>query len=329
MRTLARSLRLWLVAASLSASLWLAPAASAVTIDWVPVGGPGNACDGPLPAPDCYGAVAEAYQISKYEVTNAQYAEFLNAVGAGVSDPLALYSANMDPVAGLNGGITLSSGVYTAVTGRENLPVNHVSIYAAMRFANWLNNGQGAVDTETGAYTLIGGTPEPTLGVAVVRNVGADIFLPSENEWYKAAYYEVVSTSYFDYPAESNTPTVCTGPGATANTANCDYPLGGGPGDLTGVGSYTGSESPNGTFDQGGNVWEWTEALNGTNRVLRGGSLISVPSHLAAATRSAANGADELFEIGFRVASPIPEPGTGLLVMTGVLGLAGWRRRRA
>ena len=327
MRTRARSLRLWLVAASLC-SLALASAASAVAIDWVPVLGPGNACDGPLPTPDCYGAVASAYQISKYEVTNAQYAEFLNAV-AGASDPLALYSADMDPVAGLNGGITQSGAVYTAVTGRENLPVNHVSIYDAMRFANWLNNGQGSSDTEDGAYTLIGGTPEPTLGVAVVRNVGADIVLPSENEWYKAAYYDVVSTSYFDYPAGSNTPTVCTTPGATANTANCDFPLGGGPGDLTGVGLYTGSASPNGTFDQGGNVWEWTEALDGTNRVLRGGSLISDPSQLAAATRSAGNGADEFFEVGFRVASPIPEPGTGLLVMTGVLGLAGWRRRRA
>ena len=314
---------------SLSLLSRLAPAASAVTIDWVPVGGPGNACDGPLPAPDCYGAVAEAYQISKYEVTNAQYAEFLNAV-AGASDPLALYSANMDPVAGLNGGITQSGAVYTAVAGRENMPVNHVTFYDALRFANWLHNGQGRGDTESGAYLLLGNTPTPTNGAAIVRDPGADIFLPSENEWYKAAYYDVVSTSYFDYPAETNTPTVCTAPGATANTANCDFPLGGGPGDLTGVGSYTGSESPNGTFDQGGNVWEWTEALDGpSNRVLRGGSFISIPSHLAAATQSAGNAADEFKEVGFRVASPIPEPGTGLLVMTGVLGLAGWRRRRA
>jgi len=324
MRTAVRSLCLSLVAASLS----LSSAASAVTIDWVPVLGSGNACDGPAPAPNCYGTVASAYQISKYEVTNAQYAEFLTAK-AGVLDPLALYNPNMDPVAGLNGGITQSGGTYTAVSGRESMPVNWVSFYDTLRFTNWLSNGQGTGDTESGAYTLLGGTATPANGLLVTRNVGATIFLTSENEWYKAAYYDVVSATYLDYPAGSDTATGCTAAGATANTANCDFPLGGGPGDLTAVGGYTGSASPNGTFDQGGNVFEWTEALTGLNRVLRGGSFISPQAQLGAASQSAGNGSDAFKDVGFRVASPIPEPGTGLLVMAGVLGLAGWRRRRA
>ena len=42
--------------------------------------------------------------------------------------------------------------------------------------------------------------------------------------------------------------------------------------DLTSVGSYPGSASPYGTFDQGGNVFEWNEAIAGTNRVARGGN---------------------------------------------------------
>jgi formylglycine-generating enzyme required for sulfatase activity len=315
-----------------TALLWLASPASAVTVDWVAVGNPGNACNPQTSTPPgCFGAVAQTYQISKFDVTNAQYAEFLNAK-AGALDPLALYNTNMAPAAGLNGGITHSGSVYTAVSGRENLPVNWVSFYDTLRFANWMNNGQGAGDTETGAYTLLGGTAAPTNGPIVTRNPGATIVLTSQDEWYKAAYHDalgLLATDYFAYPAGSNTQTGCTATGATANTANCNWPLTvGTPGDLTKVGSYTGSASPYGTFDQGGNVFQWTEALNGTNRVLRGGSFISPAAQLAAASQSAGNPADAFKDVGFRVAM-IPEPGTGLLVMAGVLGLAGWRRRRA
>ena len=313
------------IALALAFAVSLSSAASAVTIDWVPVGNPGNLCD--VQSQGCFGTVASGYQISKYEVTNAQYAEFLNAK-AGALDPLALYDADMDPSAGLNGGIVLSGGVYVAVAGREDMPVNHVTFYDTLRFANWLSNGQGSGDTESGAYTLLGGTATPTNGALVVRNPAATIFLPSENEWYKAAYYDALSTSYFDYPAGTNAATGCTGPTATANSANCDWPLGGGPGDLTDVGSYTGSPSPYGTYDQGGNVWEWTETITGAAlRVQRGGSFLSVPINLAAATQSAGNPGDAFNATGFRLGSPIPEPGTGLLVMAGVIGLAGWRRR--
>ena len=327
MHNSARSLWLSLVAASLC-SLWLAPAASAVSIDWVTVGDPGNFVCDPQGTTGCFGTVNQAYQISKYEVTNAQYAEFLNAK-AGALDPLALYNANMNPVAGLNGGITQSGSVYTAVASRANMPVNFVSFYDTLRFTNWLNNGQGAGDTESGAYLLLGGTATPTNGPAVIRDTNAAIFLPSENEWYKAAYYDPNTQSYNPYPfADGFNGAVCEGPaGTTTHSANCDPAA-----DLTNVGSYTfGSDSvgPNGTYDQGGNVFEWTEGVSATNRVLRGGSFISPSGQLAAASRSAGNPGDAFKDVGFRVAAVIPEPGTGLLVMTGMLGLAGWRRRRA
>ena len=59
----------------------------------------------------------------------------------------------------------------------------------------------------------------------------------------------------FDFPTGTDTETTCALPGATANTANCNYRL---RDDVTDVGSYTGSPSPYGTFDQGGNMWEYT-----------------------------------------------------------------------
>ena len=98
-------------------------------------------------------------------------------------------------------------------------------------------------------------------------------------------------------------------------------------GDLTGVGSYTGSASPYGTFDQGGNVWEWTEAIIGGSRGLRGGSLVNTPDILAASYRSYTS-QDGSYYNGFRVAM-IPEPGTGLLLAAGLAGLAAAGRRRS
>ena len=144
-------------------------------MDWTPIGNPGNACD--PQSQGCFGAVGYDYYIGTYEVTNAQYAEFLNAKAG--SDPLGLYNPTMaNPNA--HGGIkqTGSPGSFTYSTyaGRENMPVSYVSYWDTLRFVNWMNNGQGIGDTETGAYTLLGGTPIPN-NPGVTRNPGAATFL--------------------------------------------------------------------------------------------------------------------------------------------------------
>ena len=311
---------------SLGLAIFAGPV-SAVTIDWVTVGDPGNPAD---TASNCFaancGSVAETYRISQYEVTNAQYAEFLNAKAA--DDPLGLYNANMGSNA--QGGITRagSSGsfTYSVKDGFANKPVNYVSFYDSLRFINWLNNGQGSADTETGAYTLEGGTATPSNGTTVMANPGADIFLPSENEWYKAAYWDPGTQSYFDYPAGSNSQTACAAPTGLANRANCDNAVGG----VTDVGAYTGSASPSGTFDQGGNVWEWNEEiLGGSSRGIRGGSERSLASELAASFRSIGLvPSSENVNIGFRVASLAPEPTTSLPAVIALAGLAARQERR-
>ncbi len=332
-----RTLRLSALGLALLAALLLAPPPSAaVTIDWIAIGNPGNAAD--TPSSNCYvascGSVSSSYRISKYEVRNAQYSEFLNAKAA--SDPLSLYSTLMGSDA-TNGGITRSglsgSYTYTVKTGFGMKPVNYVSFYDALRFANWLHNGQGSGDTETGAYTLLGGTATPSNGTTVTRNGGATIFLPSENEWYKAAYYSPGGV-YFDYPAGTDNTTVCAAPTATANRANCDFAVGA----LTTVGAYTGSASPYGSYDQGGNVWEWNEEIVfGSGRGNRGGSWGTSASTLAASSPSGGGTpSSEFVAVGFRVASPsVPPPVpigdvagpvvAALLVMTGMLAV--WRRR--
>src|ERR1700741_4624426 len=114
-------------------SLFVASSGSAVTMDWTPIGNPGNACD--PQSEECFGAVGYAYSIGTYEVTNAQYAEFLNAKAS--SDPYLLWNSYME-MPGQLGGISRSgspgSYSYSAIAGRENMPVNYVSFYDTLRF---------------------------------------------------------------------------------------------------------------------------------------------------------------------------------------------------
>lgn len=315
--------------------------ASAVTISTVPVGNLGNAAD---PFTDnLYGSVSYDYRIGTTEVTNAQYAEFLNAKAA--SDPLALYNPNMGSNA--RGGITQSgvsgSFTYTAKPNMGNKPVNYVSWYDSIRFANWLNNGQGAGDTETGAYSLLGGTPTPSNGFSITRNSGALWFLTSEDEWYKGAYHQPSaqggdSDDYWRYPTASNTvPTVATAnsvgdisnPGANVANYLSDADWNSQNGNVTTVGSAGPlSDSFYGTADQGGNVWEWNEAsISGTFRGLRGGSWGGLAGELQSSTRGANVAPLETFGIGFRVAT-VPEPGTAELGMIGFALTLWWRKRR-
>jgi len=274
-------------------------------MEWVTVGDPGNACD--VQGHNCFGAVGYEFRIAKYGVTNAQYTAFLNAVAA--TDTNTLYDKSMSFVSSF-GGITRSgspgSYSYIAVVGRENMPVNHVSFWTATRFVNWLHNGQpsgsqGNTTTEDGAYTL---TEDGIANNTVARNAGATVFIPSEDEWYKAAYYDPGAMKYFDYPTGSNTPPACAAPTAAANTANCNDAA---AGDLTDVGSYTGSPSPYGTFDQGGNVWEWNEASDIFDydvRHIRGGIFYENPGNFAAETRFSFFPYNEDFHVGLRLASP-------------------------
>jgi formylglycine-generating enzyme required for sulfatase activity len=323
--------------AGASTALLVGSAHATVTMDWVPIGNPGNAPD-TASCPNCpVGQVNYTYYISKYDVTNAQYAEFLNTVDPSGSNRLGLFSTGMSTDA-TNGGITntgSAGSVYQVKAGFANDPVVYVTSFDALRFANWLNNGRGGGDTETGAYTI---TAAGIANNTITRNPGANVFLPNVNEWFKAAYYNPISNSYFTYPAGSNTPTVCAAPGPTPNTANCNpnYSVGGpgGVGHVTPVGAYTGSASPYGTFDQGGDVFEWGDEIcggggRGPCRVVRGGSWGTDASVLAASTGGGLGSptAEENF-IGFRVASLVPEPATALLVMAGVLGLAVARRGR-
>lgn len=279
-----------LVSLAVSAA-FITSASATVTIDWVSVGNAGNAAD---PSTG-YGAVGYNYRIGKYEVTNAQYGEFLNA--AAKTDSYGLYNTNMASF-----GITRSgsSGSFTySVTGAlANRPVVYVSWFDAARMANWLMNGQGSGSTETGAYTLNGATS----GI-ITANAGAQVYIPTEDEWYKAAYYDGGTSDYSLYPNGQNTIT----------TADANYSSSG----STNVGSYSSDPSAYGTFDQGGNVWEWNDAVIGSLRGMRGGSWVSSDSTLASSFFNGGPPSGVIDNLGFRLAS-VPEPSS--LVLTALFG---------
>ena len=173
-----------------------------------------------------------------------------------------------------------------------------------------------------------------SLGSSVTRKAGAQVWLPSEDEWYKAAYHKNngATGNYFKYPTSSDSvpsnDLINPDPGnnATYLVAGNDYTIDS-PYWRTEVGAHENSDSPYGTFDMGGNVWEWNEALIGSNRGIRGGSykaFIGSPN-LRSSMRPVygdPDGGD--YSMGFRVAS-VPEPAT--MVLLGLGGLVLRKRK--
>lgn len=324
----------------------------AVTLDWATVGNPGNASD---PASgNAWGAVSHEYRIAKHEVTIGQYVEFLNAVAA--TDTYSLYNPSMASnlnSAGIERLGTDGSFAYAPTNNAgnsANRPVTYVSWFDAARFANWLENGQptgaqGPGTTETGAYTLAGATS----GIVPGKNPGATYYIPTLNEWYKAAYYSPGLNSgtggYYAFATQSNSaPGNAVGSGANqANyfngvwsvtqsatySASLNY--------LTDVGAFASSASFYGTFDQSGGVYEWNDLSGETAslRGLRGGAWDTDAAPLQASHPGfAATGPTaEQPSFGFRLASPVPvpEPSAAVMGLAGIAcgGWGMWRRRPA
>lgn len=269
--------------------------ANAFTIDFNYVGNAGNAAD-----TTGYGAVPYEYFISTREISVDNIAK---ATAGGLAN--------------------VSTGPWTG-----NQPAGLMNWFEAAAFVNWLNTNSGyqaaynltfvtgwsmALWTSAEAWTL-GGTN-------LYRHKDTHYFLPSENEWYKAAYYNPAGANYFLYPtAGSTVPTNVTS-GTNAGTAVFGQLVAQGPATVTNAGGL----SPYGTMAQGGNIYEWMEtAADGTNssttenRGLRGGDWASLETELRSTSRFVSGLQPDFAanNTGFRVAA-VPEPSTYAL-----LGLA-------
>jgi sulfatase modifying factor 1 len=332
-RTLIPVVAVLFAAFTLGASLHAQPL---VTIDTVTVGDAGNLADDTTG----HGAVADVFAIGKYEVTIGQYNTFLNSAASVTSDShiVNLWNPSMTihlNIAGISrsGSGTLGDPYSYSVIGSDNRPITYVSWFDAARFANWVNNGAtDGASTETGAYTLNGATS----GI-ITKNAGATWWIPSADEWYKAAYYKGGGTNagYWLYPTQSDTAPGNNIGGAT-NQANYyadvfavtqsdvysstqNY--------LTEAGVFSNSASAYGTFDQAGNVWEWNDAVIGSSRGLRGGSWGNLDGDLQSSLSIGVDPSLEDGNVGFRVAS-VPEPSTCALLVMSAAGALWWARRK-
>ena len=213
-------------------------------LTFVTVGDPGNPAD-QLPRYPT-GNVAYAFRIQKYETTNQEWVTFLNAV-----DPLGANAKGLARFVEVAYTRTMAAGYghkYSVLPGKELFPVEEVDELSAMRFVNWLHGGI----TESGVYNMAASEPGKT------KSAAALYWIPTLNEWYKAAYYQgpnspqhaFYGTDYSLFPTGGFT--VST---SQANFNGSDYGYGEG---LVPVGSFPASPSHYGTFDQGGNIAEMT-----------------------------------------------------------------------
>ena len=270
-----------------------------INIDFVAIGDAGNAGDTRGAAsPSGAGSVAYGYSIGKYEITNGQWDTFVSAAGAPTGNPSYAYDES------------------ASWTGTD-VPTNEVSWYEAAQFCNYLTTG----DKSLGAYQFNGNDTNPGdfTGIdrdSAISTYGMVYVIPTEDEWYKAAYY--TGSGYSAYANGTD-----TAPIAGVDT-NYDYaiqpPSTGQPWDV-GLGTI----EQNGTFNMMGNVFEWNEALIGSNRGRRGGSYYGSDDSLSSSYRYHYNPTLERDGVGFRVAS-VPEPCSLVLLGLGGLTLMGRRR---
>ena len=267
-----------------------------INIDFVAIGDAGNAGDTRDEAsPSGAGSVAYGYSIGKYEITNGQWDTFVSAAGAPTGNATAAYNTS------------------ASWTGTD-VPTNEVSWYEAAQFCNYLTTG----DKSQGAYQWSGNDTNPGDFTGIDRDSaisthGTVYVIPTEDEWYKAAYY--TGSGYSTYANGTD-----TAPVAGVDT-NYDS-FGGQPWEVG-----DGTIEQNGTFDMLGNVFEWNETPIGSNLGIRGGSFGNIYGdlYLRSSYRDLYYPSGDQHYIGFRVAS-VPEPCSLVLLSLG--GLMLRRRRR-
>jgi len=276
--------------------------ANQFSIDFRTIGNAGNAAD-----TTGYGSVGYTYRIGTYDISQNQIDK---ATTSGMQNVVAGYWSGDQPAASM-------------------------SWYESAAFVNWLNVTKGFQP----AYNLTWSGSTWSMALWTVTDSGYDAnnkyrnslakyFLPSENEFYKAAYGKSDGSGYYLYPTASDTASTPVASGTAAGTAVC--------GNQSASSSVyqAGGLSSYGTMGQGGNVWQWEEtAEDGVNNSskeahgIRGGVYSLSSLYFSSSYRYPYNLPPdyEFFAIGFRVASvdiaSIPEPSTYALFGIGAIGM--------
>jgi len=283
-------------------------------MEFVTIGNAGNTAD-TTGSPNPAGAVGYEYGIGKFEVSEDMITKF------NASQSLQITQDNRGTAK----------------------PATSVSWNEAARFVNWLNTSTGNqaaykftntgvndnIDVWTSADTADYDSSNP------YRSIRAKYFLPSYNEWYKAAYYDPNTSAYYDYTTGSDSAPTAVASGTTAGTAVYEFQTG--PADVTQAGGL----SPYGVMGLGGNVFEWEESSDdlanssvSSSRGFRGGVWFIDSFVLSSSARLFFYSPSlEGDSVGFRVASlssfappAVPEP--SMMVIGTLFGLGGLMAKR-
>ena len=306
---------MWHSDASVAGIVTFGSGGNAFNMEFVAIGNPGNA-DDTTGSPTIAGKVDYAYQMGKFEVSEDMITKF-------------------------NASQTLQ---ITKDTRGTDKPATSVSWNEAARFVNWLN-------TSTGGYAAYNFTtdgvndditpwtssnPDDYDASNPYRSRQTNYVLPSMDEWYKAAYYNPLTSTYSNFPNGLDTAPTAVASGTAADTAVYNQSYNQGPADIT----LAGGLSPYGIMGLGGNVAEWEEtalSLNNSsgssNRGIRGGSRFGNSSGLSSSSRNLNLPFLGLNFVGFRVASlssdavAVPEPSSLIMFSTMALSALWYRKR--
>lgn len=310
---------LWLSDASVAGVITFGSGGNQFNMEFVTIGNPGNAAD-TTGTPNPAGRVDYTYQLGKFEVSE---------------DMITKYNANFGTANGL---------VITKDARGADKPATSVSWNEAARFVNWLNTSTGGFAaynfTTSGVNDNIAvwtsGDTDDYDASNPYRSKRTNYVLPSMDEWYKAAYYDPNTATYFDYATGSNTAPTAVASGTAANTAVYASTA---PADVTSAGGL----SPYGIMGLGGNVFEWEETSGNLNnssgsstRGIRGGSFNSSASFQSSTFRLSLS-SSPFSDAGFRVAAlssgggagaaAVPEPSS--LILFGTVAISAlWYRKR-
>ena len=273
------------------------PVGGQFTIDFVPISSATNPSSG-------FGRVYNDYRIGTFEVTNDQWSKFESAYGTVTGSDC--------------------SYMFSAYWPGSNVPTTEVCWFETAQFVNWLNTSTGhqpaynfSGTQGTSDYTMVTWTPaEADNGTNLYRHKDAFYYLPTEDEWVKAAYWN--GTSLQMYANASPNDLVGGVPDPTGwNYGNHAM------GQPWNVG--TGFQELNGTYDMMGNVMEIMESPYVVGnydthalRVWRGGAFNQGSYALAERYDDDSESFYGSYNVGFRVASDVPEPSSfGLLALAG------------
>lgn len=300
---------------------------------WATIGASGNA---PYAGYDPNGEVTGRggvnyqYRMSKLEVTTSQWMEFVNDFA---DQPALLQPGGPLFVWGPAWWGAVHDGSYTGPGIRFQLdpsqphaglvPVNAMCWRDAALFCNWLNNGKPTswAAIQNGAYDASTFTtnPDGTINDQATHNPGAKFWIPTLDEWLKAAHYDpnrygTGQGGWWSYSTTSETAPVSGPPGSGQTDADLQLP------DFgeyrIPLGAYAHAQSPWGLWDTSGGTSEWLEDIfAGQWRVWDGSTAgVSFPGTDNIWTFGAER-PDSLSE-GLRIASAVPGPGSLLMIPT-------------